>query len=103
MNSGKILAHDIYLQLKSKYNAYQFDDFVDVLQLEHCVIIFKKDTDAGLLKFMIEIATSPFKVYRREINLYTSDKVLPEILKDYKEYEDIVADARKLAKGKSIT
>lgn len=103
MKKEKALAFEIYLQLKEKYSTYQFDDFVDIPQIEHCIIMFRKKEDRGELKFTIEISTNPYKIFRREIDLYLPDKEMPEIVKEFKEYEDILNDARKIAKGKSIS
>lgn len=102
MKKGKELAYEIYTKLKMKYITYQFEDFVDILQLEHCVIIFRKEQEFGELKFMIEISTDPFKIFKREIVLYREGERVPGEVKDYEEYTEILSDARKLAKGKSI-
>jgi hypothetical protein len=99
--SEREIAYEIYDKLKRKYSSYDFDDFVS-LEQQQFVIAFRKKVDTGILKFMIEITTNQIKIYRREIDLYISGKDIPVEIKIYPEYEEILIDARKIRKGKSI-
>jgi Zn-dependent metalloprotease len=99
--SEREIAYEIYDKLKRKYSSYNFDDFISVEQ-QHFAIVFRKKEDNGILKFTIERATNPIKIYRREIDLFISGKDIPVEIKTYPEYEEILIDARKIRKGKSI-
>lgn len=96
----KKMAYDIYKQLKSKYTAYNFEEIKDMHT--YYEIHFQKQTEAGTLKFVIAINTNPFTIHKCPVEFFAIDEENFTDIKEYPEYEEILKDARKIKKGKSI-
>jgi len=95
--------HNIYQQLKAKYTSYHFDPLVSLANQEYSIMTFQKTVPEGLMKFSIELPGNPVKIYKADIKLYTHSQSDPTRIKEYPEYDEILKDAGKLAKGKSIS